>query len=108
MSAFILFLTHGKWPALVGGVLFGMSAMVSNVQFPLLLRKKWGQEQFPSVYAKVSIAADTAYYLAINLYGLLYDATNGYDVSIILCLIFAAANMLFVMFAFREKKGTAA
>ena len=97
-----LLLSKSQSLIFIGAALYGTCAMLSNVQYPLLVRSLWSKETFPKVYAKISIAADVGYYLSISAFGFLYDATKRYEPGIIVCIVLTVLCLLLVNSAYRR------
>lgn len=70
---------------LCGALLFGMCAMICNVQSPLLIRSLWSTEEFPEVYARISLVANVCHYLFITVFGFLFDVLGRYEPILLLC-----------------------
>jgi MFS family permease len=86
MTGCILLLSHIGNPMMIGAILFGTCAMLSNVQYPLIVRTLWDKEHFARAYATISMIADASYYLSITLFGVVYDVTGRYEPVLMICM----------------------
>ena len=103
LTGFLLMLTHKPGIMFAGAILFGMSAMVSNVQSPLLIRSLWSKEAFSLAYSRITVAADACYYLAITLFGFLYDSTHRYEPAMLVCCGFIAIEFTIMNIVLRRR-----
>lgn len=107
MVGCILLLTHVKNQMLVGAVLFGTCAMLSNVQSPLLVRTLWSKDNFAKAYARMVMIADASYYISITVFGFVYDYTGKYETVLMLCMAGICLEAVMACSLFLKKKKTA-
>ena len=104
LAGCVLLLSHGGTFMLMGAILFGACAMLSNVQSPLLVRTLWEKENFSRAYARMVMIADASYYLSITLFGVVYDFTGKYEPVLMLCMGGICLEALMTCLLFRHRQ----
>ena len=108
MLGLVLLLTHSVTPMLVGAMLYGTCAMLSNVQSPLLVRTLGDKEHFAKAYARMAMIADASHYISITVFGFVYDLTGRYENMLLICIAFVAIETLLACALFLPRRRQAA
>lgn len=108
LTGCLLLLSHLGSGMVVGAILFGTCAMLSNVQSPLLVRTLWDKEHFARAYARMAMIADASYYISITLFGFVYDFTGRYEPVLMICMAGICLEAVLICGLFGLGRGRAA
>ena len=82
---------------LAGGFLYGTVFSLSSLGLSILARYLYGNEQYNSVYSKMTLINSFGYALFTVVIGLLYDATGSYSAPVIMGIIMTLVCLIFTL-----------
>ena len=100
----ILFSKNTAAPLLAGGFLYGTVFSLASLGLSLLTRYLYGNEQYNSVYAKVTLMTSVGNAVFVTLIGALYDLTGSYRTPVIMGIGMVVITLLMTLWLSMKKK----
>jgi len=90
---------------LVGAFLYGLCFSAATVQSPLIIRKIFGEKDFPQIYGWLMMFYSIASATGQSLWGFIADAQGGdYTISMICVMVLAVLFAVFAIAAYGSRK----
>lgn len=88
-----------------GSLLYGITMPLSSVLMPLFCRLFWKGDTYASAYSYVSMFGMLISAPFNTLFGVLYDRTGNYDLTILTSAVFVMIVLVMVLFSGMRKRG---
>ena len=94
----ILFTENAAALMLIGSFLFGTVFSLASLGLSILTRYLYGNEQYNSVYSKVTLFTSVGSAIFVFVVGWLYDLTGSYRAPLLMGIVMVAASLIMTLY----------